>query len=120
MIYSSSPHTAKLFRNQFLEIPKFGTLNVLPVAFAEIQRPSPIQSFILSGRSQKRSDDNADGRESGPWGNTRPAKLGSSDPYLKPTSKLLNAKQLEEKLAELGGEMLVDTIPKWINGEIKS
>src|SRR3989344_4834900 len=26
----------------------------------------------------------------------------------------LNAKQLEEKLAELGGQMLVDVIPKWI------
>ena len=32
----------------------------------------------------------------------------------------LNAKQLEKKLAELGGQMLVDTIPKWINGEIKA
>jgi methionyl-tRNA formyltransferase len=26
---------------------------------------------------------------------------------------------LEEKLAELGGQMLLDIIPKWINGEIK-
>ena len=32
----------------------------------------------------------------------------------------LNAKQLEERLAELGGQMLVDTIPKWIKGEIKA
>ena len=32
----------------------------------------------------------------------------------------LNAKQLEEKLAELGGQMLVDVIPKWIKGEIKA
>ena len=29
-------------------------------------------------------------------------------------------KQLEEKLAELGGQMLVDVIPKWISGEIKA
>ena len=34
-------------------------------------------------------------------------------------SEILNSKQLEEKLAELGGQMLVDAIPKWINGEIK-
>ena len=39
---------------------------------------------------------------------------------LKVESQNLNAKELEEKLAELGGEMLVDTIPKWINGEIKA
>lgn len=32
----------------------------------------------------------------------------------------LNAKQLEEKLAGLGGQMLVEVIPKWINGEIKA
>src|SRR3989338_2071880 len=32
----------------------------------------------------------------------------------------LNAKQLEEKLAEMSGQMLVDVIPKWISGEIKS
>ena len=32
----------------------------------------------------------------------------------------LNAKQLEEKLAELGGQILIDTIPKWIKGEIKA
>ena len=32
----------------------------------------------------------------------------------------MNVKELEEKMAELGGEMLVDTIPKWINGEIKA
>ena len=31
----------------------------------------------------------------------------------------LKAEQLEEKLAELGGQMLVNAIPKWINGEIK-
>ena len=35
-------------------------------------------------------------------------------------SKNLNAKELEEKLAELGGQMLVDVIPKWIKGEIKA
>ena len=31
----------------------------------------------------------------------------------------LNTRQLEEKLAELGGQMLVDVIPKWISGEIR-
>ena len=43
-----------------------------------------------------------------------PNALGS------PTSKWLNSKQLEEKLAEMSGQMLVDVIPKWISGEIKS
>ena len=35
-------------------------------------------------------------------------------------SKNLNAKELEEKLAELGEQLLVDTIPKWISREIKA
>ena len=39
---------------------------------------------------------------------------------LKVESQNLNAKELEEKLAELGGQMLVDAIPKWINGKIKA
>ena len=32
----------------------------------------------------------------------------------------LNAVRLEEKLAELGGQMLVDAIPKWIKGRNQS
>ena len=43
-----------------------------------------------------------------------PSALGS------PTSKWLNSKQLEEKLAEMSGQILVDVIPKWISGEIKA
>lgn len=39
---------------------------------------------------------------------------------LKVESQKLNTKELEEKLAELGGQILVDMIPKWINREIKA
>ena len=31
----------------------------------------------------------------------------------------ITAKKLAEKLAELGGKLLVEIIPKWIDGEIK-
>src|SRR3989344_3583152 len=98
----------KIIPKSILYIPKYGTLNVHPSLLPKFRGPSPIQSFILSGEEKTGAtimlmDDKID--------------HGSILSISNLKSKNLNAKELEEKLAELGGQMLVDVIPKWISGE---
>jgi len=102
----------KIIPKSILDIPKYGTLNVHPSLLPKFRGPSPIQSFILSGEEKTGvtimlMDDKID--------------HGSILSISKIKSKIsnLNAKKLEEELAILGGEMLVDVIPKWVSGEIK-
>ena len=112
----------KIIPKSILDIPKLGTLNVHPSLLPKFRGPSPIQSFILNGEEKTGvtimlMDEQVDHGKILTQRNLEvglPSALGSL------ASKLLNAKQLEEKLAELGGEMLVDVIPKWIKGEIKA
>ena len=101
----------KIIPKSILDIPKFGTLNVHPSLLPKFRGPSPIQSFILSGEKKTGvtimlMDEQVD---HGPILAKQELEFSK-----------INAKELEEKLAELGGQMLVDTIPKWINGEIKA
>ncbi|NUQ57560.1 MAG: methionyl-tRNA formyltransferase [Candidatus Paceibacter sp.] len=103
----------KIIPKSVLEIPKFGTLNVHPSLLPKFRGPSPIQSFILSGEEKTGvtimlMDELVD---HGPI-------LSISN--LKSKNSNLNAKELEEKLAELGGQMLVDVISKWVKREIKA
>ena len=111
----------KIIPKSILDIPKLGTLNVHPSLLPKFRGPSPIQSFILSGQEKTGvaimlMDEQVDHGSILAQQNLE-AKLPSSLGSL--ASKWLNAKQLEEKLAELGGQMLVDVIPKWISGNIK-
>lgn len=102
----------KIIPKSILDIPKFGTLNVHPSLLPKFRGPSPVQSFILSGEKETGTtimlmDEQVDHGQI------------VSISKIKSQISNLNAKQLEEKLAELGGQMLVDIIPKWISGEIK-
>ena len=102
----------KIIPKEILDIPKYGTLNVHPSLLPKYRGPSPIQSFILSeeketGVTIMLTDEQVD---HGP--------IITSSKLQAPSSKLFY-KELEEKLAELGGNLLVETIPKFINGEIK-
>ena len=100
----------KIIPKSILDIPKFGALNVHPSLLPKFRGPSPIQSFILSGEKKTGvtiilMDEQVD---HGPILAKQELEFSK-----------INAKELEEKLAELGGEILVDVIPKWINSEIK-
>lgn len=102
----------KIIPKSILDIPKFGALNVHPSLLPKFRGPSPIQSFILSEEEK-----------TGVTIMLMDAKIDNgpilASQKLKVESQKLNAKELEEKLAELGGQMLVEVIPKWVNGEIK-
>lgn len=100
----------KILPKKILDIPKCGTLNVHPSLLPKYRGPSPIQSFILSGEKETGTtimltDEQMD---HGPI--IAQQKLEISNLYYK---------ELEEKLAELGGRLLIETIPKWLNKEIK-
>jgi methionyl-tRNA formyltransferase len=97
-------------------MPKHKTLNVHPSLLPKFRGPSPIQSFILSkdeetGITIILMDEEVD---HGPilaqqtW--TSDVRLDIGCP---------SYKELEKKLAKLGGKMLVEVIPDWIDGKIK-
>lgn len=101
----------KIIPKSILDIPKFGTLNVHPSLLPKFRGSSPIQSFILSGEEKTGTtimlmDEQVD--------------HGQILAQQQWQGETLTLPKLEEKLAELGGQMLVDVIPKWINGKIKA
>ena len=102
----------KILPKEVLEIPKYGTLNVHPSLLPKLRGASPIQGAILSGE-----------KETGVTIMLMNEKMDEgpilSKSNLKSQISNLSYKELKNQLAELGGKLLVEIIPKWTNGEIK-
>ncbi len=92
------------------EIINTPTLNVHPSLLPKLRGPSPIQSFILSGEEKTGVTIMLTDEQIDHGAILAQRELEVSNLYYK---------DLEEKLAELGGNLLIETIPKFINGEIK-
>jgi methionyl-tRNA formyltransferase len=102
----------KILSKKMLEIPKYGALNVHPSLLPKYRGPTPIQSTILNNETKTGvsiilMDEKAD---HGPIVAAETFKIGN---------KKFTAPELTTELWELGGDLLVKTIPKWIAGEIK-
>ncbi len=100
----------KIIPKEYLEIPKYGFLNVHPSLLPKYRGPSPIQAAILNGDKETGvtiilMDEKID---HGPIIKTQKAKLKSQ-----------NYEELEKELAELGTKLLIEILPKWIRGELK-
>lgn len=102
----------KLIPKKILEIPEKGALNIHPSLLPRWRGADPIRSTILAGDT-----------ETGVTIMLMDEQMDHG-PILK--SKILNLKskkytytELEKELAELGGGLLVETIPEWIEGKIK-
>ncbi|HBM45662.1 MAG: Methionyl-tRNA formyltransferase [Parcubacteria group bacterium GW2011_GWF2_38_76] len=100
----------KLVPKRILNIPKYGILNVHPSLLPHLRGPSPIQSAILEGAKETGVsimllDEEMD---HGPILKTE--KINSEN---------LSYSELEEKLGEVGGKILCESIPSYINGEIE-
>lgn len=102
----------KILPKEILDIPKHGTLNVHPSLLPKLRGPSPIQTAILQGEEKtgvtimllnERMDE-------GPILAQQELSLSLWD---------IGYPTLEGKLAELGGQLLTKTIPKWLSGKIK-
>ena len=100
----------KIIPKEYLEIPKYGFLNIHPSLLPKFRGPSPIQTAILNGDAETGvtiilMDEKVD---HGPIISVEKLKI-KNEKY----------KDLENKLAKLGAKLLVDILPKWIDGKIK-
>ncbi len=103
----------KIIPKEILEIPRYGCLNVHGSLLPKYRGPSPIQTAILNGDKETGitiilMDEKIDH-----------GKIISNSKFLI-SNKKIAYQELNKKLAELGVKLLIETIPKWINGEIKA
>lgn len=97
---------------EILDIPKFGSLNVHPSLLPKYRGASPVQSAILNGDKKTGvtimlMDSMMD---HGPIIAQKETSIGDNENFAK----------LHDRLAIIGGELLLDTIPDWINGKIEA
>jgi methionyl-tRNA formyltransferase len=102
----------KIIPSQLLLIPKKGFLNLHPSLLPRWRGAIPIQSVILNGD-----------KETGVTLFLMDEQIDHG-PTLK--NKKLNIKnkkytypELSKELAELGAELIIETVPKWLEGKIK-
>lgn len=106
----------KLIPQIILDIPKYKTINVHPSNLPLLRGPSPIESVITEGLlettvSIMELDKDMD---HGPI-------IAQDDDFIKwDINNPPKTSYLEEVLAHKGASLLIDILPKWINGEIKS
>ncbi|MDP3741009.1 MAG: methionyl-tRNA formyltransferase, partial [bacterium] len=101
----------KLIPKWLIDAPKFGSLNIHPSLLPKYRGPSPIQAAILNGDEQTgvtiiKLDQQLD---HGP--------IVSQSIFNIPNS--IFYKDLHDKLANLGAELLIKTIPDYVSGKIK-
>lgn len=101
---------AKILPKAALAIPKMGTLGVHPSLLPKYRGASPIQSAILGGEEETgvtiyQVDEKTD---HGPIVKSRKWKVESGKTYL----------QIEEELAALAGELLIEAVPRFMKGAI--
>jgi len=94
-----------------LDIPKYGSINVHASLLPSFRGPSPIQNALLRGEKETgitimRMDEGIDTGDI----------LAQEKIEIDENETLV---ELYEKLANLGAKLLIDTIPRFINGEIK-
>ncbi|MBI5152948.1 MAG: methionyl-tRNA formyltransferase [Parcubacteria group bacterium] len=99
----------KLIPKSILEIPKHGSINVHPSLLPKYRGPTPIQTAILNGD-----------QETGVTIMLMDEKMdhGAILKNEKSNIKNQNYGELSKELAILGAGLLIETIPKWMNGEI--
>ncbi len=101
----------QIISKDILDIPKYGFLNIHPSLLPKYRGPAPIQTAILNGDKQTGTtiiliDDKIDH-----------GKIVSSASYQMPNN--ITFEELSRELAEISAELLIQTIPKYINQKIQ-
>jgi methionyl-tRNA formyltransferase len=101
----------QILRKAVLDIPLRGVLNVHPSLLPRWRGPSPIPAAILAGDaitgvSIMLMDA---GMDSGPVLTQSRVPIGEQD----------TAGSLSQRLAEIGADLLAETLPRWLAGEIE-
>jgi len=101
----------KLIPKSILEIPKHGSINVHPSLLPKHRGPTPIQTAILNGD-----------KETGVTIMLMDEKMdhGAILKMQKVNLKMQNYGELSKELAALGAELLIDVIPDFLSGKIRS
>ena len=101
----------KIIPQNILDIPKYKTLNVHPSLLPKLRGPSPIKSAILTENETGVSIMLLDAEmDHGPLLAQKKVEIKDWPPY---------AEDLEKTLGKIGGEMLVEVLPLWLEGKIK-
>ena len=122
----------KILPQKFLDVPRYGFLNIHPSLLPKYRGPSPIQTAILNGdpaptssadrHSEKGRDWCGAGTETGVTIMLMDEQvdhgpiLAQKTYNLQPTTYNLQA---SKELFELGAKLLIETLPKYISGELK-
>ncbi len=106
----------KIIPPAILSLPKYGTLNIHPSLLPKYRGATPIHSAILAGEKETGvslilMDEKMD---HGAIVAQEKITLWENSISEMPTKS-----RLEKALAQLGGKLLGNTIPKWVSGEIK-
>lgn len=101
----------KIIPSRYLDIPKYGFINIHPSLLPKYRGPSPIQTAILNGDSETgvtimKVDEEVD---HGPTLSFVKHSVSNKTYY----------KEVVNDLAKIGAKLLIETIPKYLNGEIK-
>jgi len=101
----------QILRRRHLEIPRHGILNVHASLLPEFRGAAPVQFAILEGRSVTGVTimKTELGIDTGPILSRSEMPIADDD----------TAGSLEHKLADLGGRLLVDTLPEFLAGRIQ-
>lgn len=100
----------QIIKKELLQVPVRGFINVHPSLLPKYRGADPIRWTLLNGEEQTGVTIMLmdEGMDSGPILSQKTLKIEEKD----------NAATLEEKLGLLGGELLVDTLDKWLKGII--
>ncbi|PIR78151.1 MAG: methionyl-tRNA formyltransferase [Candidatus Magasanikbacteria bacterium CG10_big_fil_rev_8_21_14_0_10_36_16] len=100
-----------LIPESILNIPKFGTINTHTSLLPKYRGASPIQSAIFNGDTKTGVTIMLmdKGMDSGPILSQKTVKVLPDETYI----------ELDAKMAQIASQLLLDTIPKYIDGEIK-
>jgi methionyl-tRNA formyltransferase len=102
----------KIIPEKILNMPKFGSLNIHYSLLPKYRGASPVESAILHGET-----------ETGVSIQKMIFKLDAGDVVAQEKTQILpdeTAPELRKRLIALGGELLVKTLPDFIDGKIQS
>lgn len=111
----------KILPKEILDIPSRGFINVHPSLLPKYRGPSPIQYAILSGDKETGiTIMKVDGEmDHGEIISNLKTKISLPTGELSKGEKPDTYESLSQKLAKLGAELLIKTIPDYISGKIK-
>ena len=102
---------SKILPQKLLDKPRFGALNIHPSLLPLYRGPSPIQTAILNGE-----------KKTGVSIIKLDAKMDHGPIVVQEVVKIdpeETAADLNKRLAEVGAKLLIKTLPRHLNGEIK-